>query len=763
VSSARILAIFLSAACLAGAAVPAAPTNFTVKAIGINAFLLKWKDNSKNETGWEINAITGTSTSPPRYTLLPTKDIESYVVVTGDLTNRVVSFQLRAYNGPAGAEVFSKPTPVVTVTALAQSTFNTPSRLAARAVDDGRVRLKWMDNSTSETGYQVEFRKGKGKWKNFGTTGPEMKFNFVLDLFNPGATYSFRVRGVRGGTSPQYTAYSNVATVRMPPFRSPARLTATLSGEADIALKWADRSSHEAGFEIEFRQNGEAYRKLGDLAANVVSTTPITGFAFDSTCQFRIRGFRLRGSTRVYSAYSNVASVKTPKLATPTGLAATVLSDSKVRLAWAHSSARELGFEVQFRKTGAAEFTTAGFKQANEFEFDVSSLDAVTGYEFRVRAYDFSSNSDFSTTIRATTKDGLISSLSPPILASERFLYQILASNSTAVTGITVTGLPAGLAFDSASRTIRGTVTAPGNHSATITIRYRDGSTSVRTLNLATITRAPVSLSAFAAVNVAAAAQSAVSLDGRFADPDTPSAVRVNTNLGPFDIILFPDATPLTVDNFLKYVDEDLYQNMIFHRAPPGFVVQGGGFRHTAANGYERIPTRPAVVNEPGLTNTRATVAMAKLGGNPNSATSQFFVNLGNNAANLDAQNGGFTVFGRVADPGMALIDRIGNLPTGNYLINVGGNPVFFENFPVNAAAAPPAPDPSTLVKVSSVTDVPLLSYAVLSQNPAIATAVLRGTEVVITGVAAGSTGIEVRATDLDGLQVTRLIPVTVF
>ena len=76
------------------------------------------------------------------------------------------------------------------------------------------------------------------------------------------------------------------------------------------------------------------------------------------------------------------------------------------------------------------------------------------------------------------------------------------------------------------------------------------------------------------------------------------------------------------------------------------------------------MPTDPPVQNEPGISNTRATVALAKIGGNPNSGTSQFFFNLANNASNLDNQNGGFTVFGQVLD--MSTVDRIATVPTEN-------------------------------------------------------------------------------------------------
>lgn len=757
----KILLILLACAPFARAAAPAAPTNFTVTALGTNAFLLKWKDNSKNETGWEIGAIIGKSPRPPRFALVPTADLTSYIAVTNDLTGRVVSFQLRAYNGTAGAEVFSQPTPVVSVKALSPSVFNTPTNLKATAVDDGRIRLAWTDNSTSEAGYQIEFRKGAAAWKLLGTTGPDKKFNLITGGWEELTTYTFRVRGVRNGI-PNLTAFSNTATVKTPAFRAPSGLTATLSGEGDIALKWIDRSSLETGFEIESKAGTADFRKLGDVGANVRSTTPITGFSFDTVHQFRVRGFRTVGSVRKYSPYSNLVSVKTPKLAAPSGLTAEVLSDSTVRLKWNHVSARESGFEVQFRETGAPDFATAGTTAANDLDLDVSGLASARSYEFRVRAFDFFTYSDFSGNAQGKTKEGLISSLKPPILVNQRFLYQILSSLPASVTGVTVTGLPTGLTFDAATNTIRGTVTSAGNYSATITITFSDGSTSVRTLNLSTISRGPVALSGFPSVSVASGTSKNVAFDGKFADPDTPSAVRVNTNLGSFDVILFPDATPYTVDNFLKYVDNDLYQDMFFHRAPPGFVVQGGGFKHTAADGFTRVPTYPAVVNEPGLTNIRGTVAMAKLPDLPNSATSQFFVNTGNNAVNLDAQNGGFTVFGRVADPGMQVVDQIASLPVNDYNITLPGGAVSFDDVPVNAASAPADLDPAQLVKVSSVTDVPILSYSVTSANPAVATAAIAGGEVVITGVAAGSTTVEVKATDLDGLSVTRTIAVTV-
>lgn len=136
--------------------------------------------------------------------------------------------------------------------------------------------------------------------------------------------------------------------------------------------------------------------------------------------------------------------------------------------------------------------------------------------------------------------------------------------------------------------------------------------------------------------------------------------VRVSTSLGDFSLELFDTVTPVTVQNFLTYVNSGAFNGSYFHRLEPGFVVQGGAYKF--ARGPVLIPTNPAIVNEFNVSNTRGTVAMAKFESDPNSATSQWFVNLADNSANLDTQNGGFTVFGRVLGDGMLVLDRINEL-----------------------------------------------------------------------------------------------------
>jgi cyclophilin family peptidyl-prolyl cis-trans isomerase len=137
--------------------------------------------------------------------------------------------------------------------------------------------------------------------------------------------------------------------------------------------------------------------------------------------------------------------------------------------------------------------------------------------------------------------------------------------------------------------------------------------------------------------------------------------VVLETSVGNITLRLLPDKAPLSVENFLKYVRDRHYDGTIFHRVKPGFMIQGGGMD---ANMRER-KTRPAIKNESsnGLSNSRGTVAMARLP-EPDSATAQFFINVKDNAF-LDFRPGrdGYAVFGEVTQ-GMDIVDRIVAVPT---------------------------------------------------------------------------------------------------
>ena len=175
-----------------------------------------------------------------------------------------------------------------------------------------------------------------------------------------------------------------------------------------------------------------------------------------------------------------------------------------------------------------------------------------------------------------------------------------------------------------------------------------------------------------------------------------------HTTLGDISVQLYPDVAPQTVANFLRYVNAGAYNKSLIHRSVPGFIIQGGGYQVKSGTSITTIPANPPVVNEFHLSNTRGTIAMAKLGNDPNSATSQWFFNESDsNASNLDNQNGGFTVFGKVLDAaGLAVMDQIAGVPVPNPSpYNAPLNQIPLVNYQPAAGV-----QASNLVTISSIT-----------------------------------------------------------
>ena len=141
--------------------------------------------------------------------------------------------------------------------------------------------------------------------------------------------------------------------------------------------------------------------------------------------------------------------------------------------------------------------------------------------------------------------------------------------------------------------------------------------------------------------------------------------VVLETNLGDISIELYPADAPITVDNFLGYVNAGYYESLLFHRVIKNFMIQGGRFLYHEGQFYYKSPGDP-IINESynGLSNLRGTIAMARTG-EPDSATAQFYINHVDNLSldRVDETNVGYCVFGKVID-GMDVVDDIAQVPT---------------------------------------------------------------------------------------------------
>jgi cyclophilin family peptidyl-prolyl cis-trans isomerase len=297
--------------------------------------------------------------------------------------------------------------------------------------------------------------------------------------------------------------------------------------------------------------------------------------------------------------------------------------------------------------------------------------------------------------------------------------------------------------------------------------------TTASAQNVAPVVTTPI----VAFTEYAGAPARSIDLTAAFSDPDASNAVQMSVLLpastGFFNIALDGQHKPITVANFLNYVNSGRYfmtdptthglASSFIHRSVSNFVVQGGGFIGTvnpAQPPYAQptpVPTFSPIHNEPGISNKIGTIAMAKLDGQPNSATSQWFVNLANNGgppANLDTTNGGFTVFGHVTGVGMTIVNAIAAVP----IFNLGSpfNSLPLRNYTGGFIRV------TNLVSIAGITVISPLAFTASSDNPAVATATISGKNLLVTPLQPGTAHIMAKATDLDGANVSQTFTVTV-
>jgi len=737
----------------------------------------------------------------------------------------------------ATSAVFSFTVP----NATAEGTLNSPANLVLTNVDDSRIKLAWTDRTNSEIFYQIDVRETTASAFQGLTfvnhSGNNFTINPTLNPTNhtfrlrlvPNTDYEFRVRATRqqNVATSQASLYSNTATIRTPVLTAPSNLGAQLLAENLVRLRWLDNSTNETGYEIQYRDaNGS-----GDFAVRGTmgegSTTVDIPVPQGSSIEWRVLAvytYTPSGSTTattLRSAPSNAVIFST-NFPAPTNLQAVGTGvASTVDLTWEDNTSTEYGFNVYTRPEGTGTWHFARAVREGVEKVSVNSstesndatgkpvfttLETGITHEFIVFAVaaDETNVSLDSNVATAVANHGFTSRLYEPIQQGQSFGYLATTSNADNRTDWSITGLPTGLTFDSGTGAITGTPTVAGLEPflCTMTAHFTDSPTATATLVLRVLKAisGPYVTMGIPNTTIGINTPFRVPLGDKFKDDDVETAVRLETNRGNIDIHLYPRLAPVAVANFLSYVNAGDYDNMVFHRLVNGFVLQGGSMKPLASpRSFVSIPSRSPATNEPGIANVRGTVAAAKVGarnsvaalttgnvakddsfgyvGNPDSATTDFFINLANNVANLDYQNGGFTAFGRVSLAGMAVVDNIASLPIGSFLNNnttenynssldkriiLDGSFTPFSGIPMISPTAPADMDITKTVKVIKAALTPTMRYSLITNPPGVATVEVEGHELKIIGKKEGSTTVTVIAADLDNNSISQTFNVIV-
>ncbi len=644
----------------------------------------------------------------------------------------------------------------------------------------------WTDNSTNETGFEVDVRVGTSGGFTVIQTASANASGVAFVLTSPltaGTTLQYQVRAVNGSGS---SLASNQVTFVIPvdAFAPPTGVTVTPASETVLSASWTDASTTEDGEEVELSSDGgTTYTKLADILFYQQNSISISALQPGTVQKVRLRAYK-EGTPRSYTAYSSVATTTTPFNA-PSGLSATANGENTVNLIWADNSTTEGGYAVYYKLSTDSAYTFFNYTAANATSASVTGLQPGSAYNFQVAAaYQSTSiiESSRSNTASATTKDGFTSAPFITFGANNSYTnYQATTSSPGTRTWNAATGLPTGMSFNAGTGIISGTPTQFGLFTATLSASFTGGWTSTLPVKIRVV-RSPAAPTVAVALPATQSftnggAAATISLSDKFADLDTESAVRLVTTKGNIDVLLYPTETPSTVTNFLGYVNRGDYDNSAFHRistlADSGVAVLQGGQIKPAAAGpttFTAIIPQAAIQNEAGISNLNYTIAMAKQGGNTNSATKEFYFNLTDVNTVLDpvTQNGGFTVFGRVSAATKANLDAISSAPMGgpyNTLVDSVATNTGFK-WPMNVASTndlPATMDNTKIMKIISVAPISnLLTYSASSSAPGVASATLSGSNLIITPVGPGATTVTASATDLDGQVTSQTISVTV-
>ena len=364
------------------------PTGIGLAATSPTSVAISWRDNTGNETGFEIQrALNDLNFS--RLVTLPANS--TFFVDNSVKDNTQYFYRVRAIIGSYLTDFTTGD--VTTPKGLPDA----PSNLVATSTVFNRVSLAWKDNSTNEDSFDIDRSTDSTTYAKIGS-GLAAAIAFTDTTVKENTKYFYRVRAVnKSGNSP-YTMSNSVRT-GFEPVNAPSGLTAKANSFNEVGLAWIDNAKNETGVVIERATDGKTFVKLAEVAANVLVYID-KNVVDNATYTYRV----FAKNANVNSMPSAAVAVTTPlkPLNPPSSLVVRALSDNEISLTWQDNEGLETGFEIQRSKDGI-NWTKIGEVRTNVVTLLDGNLDPTVKYFYRVRAFNEKQVSVFSNTADATT------------------------------------------------------------------------------------------------------------------------------------------------------------------------------------------------------------------------------------------------------------------------------------------------------------------------------------------------------------------------
>jgi len=374
---------------------PIPPSNLALSVISQTQINLSWQDNSNNETGFKIERSANDQTN---YTQITTVGAGITTYQDNSLSaNTTYFYRIRAYNGDGNAD-FADPQ---TQTTLPNAP-TAPSNLSATPISSTQINLAWQDNANNETEFKLE--RSKGDNTGFAEVATVNKNTTAYEDQNlePATTYFYRIRAINTGGTSGYSPELQTQTQLPPPPQAPASLTAQATSNTKVQLTWQDNATTETGFTIE-RSQGDAnnFVEVTTVGVNVTAytdqnLTEITDYFY------RVKAINAGGG----SAYTAIVSAKTQLgiPIAPSGLSVVALSQTQIKLSWQDNSATETGYKIERKTQGETSFSEiVSNLSAGTTTYADMGLTAQTTYVYRIRAFNTTGNSAYTTEASTTT------------------------------------------------------------------------------------------------------------------------------------------------------------------------------------------------------------------------------------------------------------------------------------------------------------------------------------------------------------------------